>query len=131
MATIKQTIVFKANPHDVYEALMDSAKHAAFTGAPARVSRKVGGAFTVYDDWIRGKNIDLVPDKKIVQFWHAHDDEWPKGHESRVTFIFAKIPEGTKLVFTHEDVPDDWVDELSKGWEDYYWKPMKVFLRRC
>jgi hypothetical protein len=29
---IHQTIIFKATPHEVYEALMDSKKHAAFTG---------------------------------------------------------------------------------------------------
>ena len=30
--TIRQTATFKASPRAVYEALMDSRKHAAFTG---------------------------------------------------------------------------------------------------
>ena len=33
--TVKQTVTFKASPHDVYEALMDSKKHAKFTGDKA------------------------------------------------------------------------------------------------
>ena len=35
--TIEQTVTIKANPHDVYEALMDSEKHSQFTGAPADI----------------------------------------------------------------------------------------------
>lgn len=38
--TIKQSIVFKAPPHEVYEALMDSDKHSQFTGSSAEVSRE-------------------------------------------------------------------------------------------
>jgi len=37
-----------------------------------------------YDDYIAGKNIELVPDKKIVQDWRAVDG--PEGYFSRVTF---------------------------------------------
>ena len=47
--TIRQSVTFKATPHAVYEALMDSRKHARFTGDAASISRKVGGtrlAFT-------------------------------------------------------------------------------------
>ena len=33
--TIEQTVEFSASPHEVYEALMDSEKHSAFTGAKA------------------------------------------------------------------------------------------------
>ncbi len=78
MATlIRQSVTFKATPHEVYEALMDSRKHARFTHEPARISRKVGGAFSAYSGYITGTNLELVPDKKIVQAWHAQD--WPEG----------------------------------------------------
>jgi hypothetical protein len=33
--TIHQSVTFKANPHEVYEMLMDSRKHAQFTGVKA------------------------------------------------------------------------------------------------
>jgi uncharacterized protein YndB with AHSA1/START domain len=59
---IQQKVTFKAAIHDVYEALMDSRKHARFTGAPARMSRKIGGTFSAYDGYITGVNIELVPD---------------------------------------------------------------------
>jgi uncharacterized protein YndB with AHSA1/START domain len=70
---IQQTVTFKASPHDVYEALMDSKKHAAFSGGKASISRKVGGRISAYDGYITGKNIELIPDQEIVQDWRAVD----------------------------------------------------------
>jgi uncharacterized protein YndB with AHSA1/START domain len=47
MKSIEQTVTFDASPEQVFEALMDSKKHSAFTGAAARVSREVGGPVAV------------------------------------------------------------------------------------
>ena len=33
--TIRQTVTFKASPQDVYETLMDTAKHEALSGEKA------------------------------------------------------------------------------------------------
>ena len=41
--TIMHDVTFNAAPEEVFEALMDSAKHSAFTGAPATIARKAGG----------------------------------------------------------------------------------------
>jgi activator of HSP90 ATPase len=123
---IRQTVTFKAAPHDVYEALMDSRKHAAFTGDSAKISRKVGGAITAYGEYVTGRNVELVLDKKIVQAWHAAD--WPDGHESTVTFILKRVPGGTRLSFSHRDVPENDVEAIRQGWKDNYGEPMKIFL---
>jgi activator of HSP90 ATPase len=125
---IHQTVIFKVSPHEVYEALMDSKKHAAFSGGKARISRKVGGAIMAYDDYITGKNVELIPDQKIVQTWRAVD--WPEGYYSRVVFLFTAVPEGTRLDFTHTDVPEGTEEEFTQGWIDNYWEPMKVFLEK-
>ena len=62
--TLHQTIAFKATPHEVYEALMDSKKHTDFTEEKAVISRDIGGKFTVFDGWASGENVELVKDKK-------------------------------------------------------------------
>ncbi len=123
---ILQTITFKASPHEVYEILMDSEKHAAFSASRAEISREIGGVFTAYDGYIRGKNLELVPDKKIVQSWRAVD--WPEDHFSTVTFLFTAVPDGTQLNFSHVDVPDGTEEEFAQGWVDNYWELMKKFL---
>ena len=125
---IKQSVTFKASPHAVYEALMDSKKHSAFTGGKASISRVVGGKYTAYDNYINGKNIELVPDKKIVQSWRASD--WPEDYFSTITFKLTPIPEGTRLDFTHEDVLEGTEEEFKQGWIENYWEPMKFYLEK-
>ena len=126
--TIRQTATFKASPHEVYELLMDTRKHAEFTGGVAKISRQVGGKFTISDGEIEGKNLELVPDKKIVQSWRYSD--WPAGHYSTATFALEDVVAGTRLTFTQKDVPDDKYEEIKQGWKDYYWQPMKEMLEK-
>lgn len=128
MRIIKQTVIFKASPHEVFEALMDSKKHSQFTGDKAVISRKVGGKFKAYGDYITGKNLEIVKDKRIVQSWHASD--WPEGVDSKVIFELEKVGNNTKLKFTHENVPDKQYDEVLKGWIEFYWEPMKEMLEK-
>ena len=126
--TIRQTVIFKASPHELYEALMDEKKHSELTGGGARIRRRVGGGFKIYDGEIEGKNLELVPDKKIVQSWRYND--WPDGHYSTATFTFDETEKGTRLVFIQTDVPEDKFEDIKQGWKDYYWKPMKEMLER-
>ena len=126
--TIRQTITFKASPHDVYEALMDSRKHSEFTGGKAVISRKIGGKFTAYDGYAEGANLELVKDKKIMQKWRA--DDWPEGHYSTVTFELKKVEVGTKLKFTQTGVPEDQYGQIGDGWVEFYWDDMKKMLEK-
>ena len=126
--TIRQTVTFKAEPHDVYEILMDSRKHAKFTESRCTISRKVGGKFSISDGYIHGQNVELVPDEKIVQLWRPEEDCWPTDHYSRVTFSIKATKGSTQLVFTQSGVPVECGDRFDSGWRDYYWAPMKKSL---
>lgn len=37
--TIEQTVVFDGSPQEIYEAYVDVKRHAAFTGAPAKLKK--------------------------------------------------------------------------------------------
>ncbi|MGD0728711.1 MAG: SRPBCC family protein [Candidatus Micrarchaeaceae archaeon] len=124
---IRQSVVFDAEPKEVYELIMDSKKHVAFSEGAAKISRKVGGNFTAYDGWITGKNIRIAPNKLIVQKWRG--DDWPKGHYSIVTFKFIKKGKGTKLEFTQKGVPSDKYKDITSGWKEHYWEKMKNYLK--
>jgi activator of HSP90 ATPase len=126
--TIRQSVTFKADPKAIYEALMDSRKHSQFTGDKASISREVGGKFTAYDSYIEGINLHMEPNKKIVQSWRGSD--WPEGHYSRVTFLLQEAENGTRLTFTQTGVPDQYYEDISQGWHDYYWKPLKEMLEK-
>jgi activator of HSP90 ATPase len=124
--TIRQTVIFSATPDIVYEMLMDSAKHATFTGDEAHINREVGGRFIAYGDYIEGTNLELVPGEKIVQSWRASD--WPEGHYSKVTFSLEPVDHGTRLTFIQTDVPDEFSEDIGQGWHDYYWTPMREMV---
>jgi activator of HSP90 ATPase len=123
---IKQKVSFNASAHDVYEALMDSKKHAKFTGGPAKISRKIGGKFSVYDGYAAGKNLELMPDEKIVQTWRASD--WDEEDISEISFTFTPTKTGCTVIFTQKNVPSKHLSAIKQGWIDYYWMPMKKML---
>ncbi len=123
--TIEQTVTFNAAPHDVYEALIDSEKHSLFTGAKANISREVGGEFSAYDGALSGSILELVPDAKIVQTWRGSDEGWVPGHYSTATFTLEAVDGGTRLTFVQTGVPEQSFEQISQGWQTYYWSKMK------
>ncbi len=125
---IRQSVTFKATPHQVYELVMDAKKHARFTGSEVRMSRKVGGKFSIWGGEMVGVNLELVPDEKIVQSWRYSD--WPEGHFSKVTFSLKAVENGTRLTFTQTGVPEQFYDDIAHGWRDYYWAPMKEMFEK-
>lgn len=127
--SIKQTITFDATPEQVYHLLMDAKKHAAFTGSEVVMSKKVNGKFKVFDGYCHGYNIELAEGKKIVQAWHFAEDGWADEHFSICTFLFERLGKKTKLVFLQMDIPEHKAEALKKGWKEYYWEPMKAYLK--
>lgn len=123
---IKQKVIFSATPTEVYDLLMNSKKHAAFTGGAAKVSSKMGGKVEAYDGYIEAKNVELVKDKKIVQDWRASD--WPEGVWSRVRMELQGVKTGTQLTFSQTGVPANFVQDITQGWNDFYWTPMQAWL---
>ena len=124
---IKQVVNIKASPKEVYDVLIISKKHSELTGSPAKISTKEGGKFTAYDSYAEGKNLKLIPGKKIVQTWRASD--WEEGYYSTVTFDFTKTKTGTKITFSHKDVPSDQIKSISNGRKEFYWDPMKEMFK--
>jgi uncharacterized protein YndB with AHSA1/START domain len=125
--TITQTVTLPARPTEVYAALMEEKRHAAFTGAPAQIEPHVGGTVACYGGYIAGVNVELVPGKRIVQAWRSKD--WPKGCYSLVTFALAPAGRGkTKLSFTHVGVLAGDVKAKSSGWRTHYWEPLQRYL---
>ncbi|VVB75058.1 Activator of Hsp90 ATPase -like protein [Candidatus Tiddalikarchaeum anstoanum] len=120
---IRQEVFFKAKPKEVYDALMDSKTHAKFTDSPAKIGKKEGDKFSAFDGYATGENLTLKEGKLIVQTWRASD--WPEGYYSKISFEFTGEKNGTKLVFKQTGIPKDKVKDIGKGWEDYYWTPMK------
>lgn len=128
MATvIRQQIDFPRAPARVYEALLDSRQFASFTGGrPANISPKAGGAFSMFDGHIVGRNVELKTDTRIVQAWRAIN--WPEGVYSIVRFDIAAHGTGARLTMEHTGFPPDAQEHLTDGWMKMYWEPLKKHL---
>ena len=125
---IKQVVTFRAPPKDIYALLMDSGKHAMFTGSKAKISPRVNGKISAFDGWIEGKNLKLIPNHLIIQAWRGAD--WPKGHYSKAMFLLTKSKTGTKLTFGQTGVPQAKYAGINTGWKTQYWLKMKTYLAR-
>ena len=123
---IRHMVRFNATPRAIYRALMDSKKHAAFTGAPAKIDPKVGGRFAAWGQHLCGVNVELIKNKRIVQAWRAQN--WPAGHYSIATFELKAAHGGTVLVFTHTGIPAANAKSINAGWKSHYWQPLKKAL---
>jgi uncharacterized protein YndB with AHSA1/START domain len=125
--TIHHEVVLPAKPDRVYRALMDSAEHAAFTGTgAATISGETGGSFTTNGGMIEGRNIELVPGRRIVQAWR--NTAWPSGYYSLVRFELTGDDGKTRLVFDHIGAPDDARAMLDRGWQERYWAGLRKYL---
>lgn len=137
--SIHQVTVFKASRKRVYEALMDTKQFDKFTmqtpemksgqslgNAPTKISREVGGAFTVFGGHIIGRHIELAANERIVQAWRVVD--WSPGVYSVAKFELMEQGSETKLVFDHTAFPKGQAQHLADGWKSHYWEPMEKFL---
>src|SRR4029077_8029330 len=110
---IHQVASFKGSPSRVYEVLMDSSHHGKFTGGPAELSRDVGGAFSAFDGMIVGRNLELIPNQRIVQAWRS--TSWDPGLYSIVKFELKPNGEnGTLLTLEHWGYPEEEKEHLEE-----------------
>lgn len=127
-ATISQSWVFEVPASQVYEMLTNAELYEAFCGSEVNMDAVVGGEFSVFDDYIIGTNLELVPHSKIVQEWNFAEDGWPEDHKSVCTFLFEEKEGKTYLTFTQTEVPVHVKEALESGWRSYYWEPMENYI---
>jgi activator of HSP90 ATPase len=118
---IEQSVTFRTTPTELYQLFMDSAKHAAATGAPAKISRRVGGKWSAFGGMILGKNLALVPGRMIVQSWRS--SAWKSTDPDSVLVLrFEKTKGGATVYLAHVGVPPYDHKGVTKGWKSYYWE---------
>jgi activator of HSP90 ATPase len=124
--SLHEEIVYKATPQRIYDALLDSKQFAAFSGMPAEIDSKAGGAFTLFGGMIVGRIVELIPNQRIVEAWRP--THWDPGFYSMVKFeLKANGPE-TTLVLDHSGFPEGDYDHLESGWKSHYIDPLKKYL---
>jgi uncharacterized protein YndB with AHSA1/START domain len=125
---IHQEIKIAAQPARVYKALTDPEQFGELTGRDAAaLTADAGAPFALFDGHITGRNVELVPDRRLVQAWRAAS--WPEGMYSIVNFqLEGDDGKRTRLVFDHTGFPEEAHDELAAGWDKMYWEPLRRYL---
>ena len=125
---IVKEVVVDAAARDVYEALLDSAVFSAFSGAPAEIDPAEGGEFSCFGGIIVGRNVELMPGRRIVQAWRVKF--WPEGEHSIVRFDLVPEGEGVRVRLEHKGFPDELRPHLNGereegGWDRQYLEPLR------
>jgi len=125
--SIHQEEDFKASPARIYEALLDARQFTAMSGGlAASIQREAGGIFSIFDGHIVGRNLELVPNRRIVQAWRVVP--WPEGIYSIARFELNARGSGTRIVFDHTGFPPTLAEHLLSGWNEHYWDALRKYL---
>ncbi|TKY53244.1 Activator of 90 kDa heat shock protein ATPase-like 1 [Spatholobus suberectus] len=130
--TISLTERFNCRARDLFEILMDENRWRGFTQSNARISKEVGGEFSIFDGSVTGRNLELEEGKLIVQRWRF--GSWPDGMQSTVRIVFEEPEAGVTFVkLTHNDVPEEdrygnatVVENTERGWRDLIFQRIRA-----
>ena len=119
--------VIPVGAREIYDAWLNGKTHARMTGTKAaKASTVVGGAHEAWSGYSFGRNLKLVPGRRIVQSWRTVEFA-PEDADSEIDIRLAASPRGTRLTLVHSNVPDGHTG-YRRGWIDYYFVPMKAFF---
>ena len=125
--TITLAAHLPAPPARLYRMYLDPVKHGAFTGAPVTIAPRAGAVFKAFGGALRGKILQLVPNRLIVQSWRS--TEFAKADlDSTLVLTFWPEKGGGRIELTQVNVADSDFAGVSEGWSKYYWIPWRAYL---
>jgi activator of HSP90 ATPase len=116
----------KANPEEVYNALVKPFAIELWTGEKAEMEESPGSIFSIFGGDITGVNIEFIPNEKIVQEWFFGETE----KESIVTIKLKSAGRFTSIELLHVNIPDDAFEDIRFGWDNYYFGGLQEFFHR-
>jgi activator of HSP90 ATPase len=124
MKTFKKTFKINAEPSDIYSALTNPNTIELWSGYPAKMSTESGSEFSLWEGDITGKNLEFIPDRKVVQEWYFGDQP----EKSIVTISITPDGENSQVTIEHSNIPDEDFTDISEGWREYYMEAIKNFF---
>lgn len=124
--SLHQEVDLAVTPDRIYRLLLDSKEFAELSGMPAEIDGVAGGAFEMFGKIIYGRNVELIPNERLIQAWG--DRGWGSGVYSIARFELKKQGAGTRVVLDHTGFPEGSYDHLYVGWKGHYWEPMQKYF---
>lgn len=117
-----------ATPRDIYEALLDTQRANIWSHGQAKVSKRIGTEFELFDGNVHGTLMQATPGKSIMQTWRLKN--WPQDHFSTVTLKFIENQDGVTVNVNQVGVPVGQEELIRKNWMGYYWNAIKESLNK-
>ncbi len=133
--SIQQVAIIPAKPAQVYAILADAEALSALSGMTGKAGYSAGDEFSAFDGHVTGRQIDLVPDHRVVQAWRF--PVWEPGRYTIVHFTLEADSGGTRLVVDQDGEPDEadalgchqnWHDHLDANWPTFYFAPVARYF---
>ncbi len=121
MKTISKKYLINSSIEKVWESLVTPRIIEKWSGSKAEMSDEENSNFKLWNGDIFGKNIKVVKNKELVQEWSEKNWDNP----SEVNFSLVSKNNKTELVLIHKNVPDEKMESISSGWDEYYLGPLK------
>jgi len=120
-------IELNASPDVVYNAYLNSNEHTAMTGGEAKITPIVGAEFSAWDEYILGKNMELIPNQYIKQSWRTSDFPFLQ-HYSIVEINLQSLPNNRTLFkLKHSELEEKDI-HYKQGWIEFYFEPMELYF---
>lgn len=116
MKTFNKTFRVNTEPSDVYAALTNPFTIELWSGYPAVMSTEPESEFSLWEGDITGRNIEFIPDRKVVQEWYFGDNE----EQSIVTITIRPDKGGSLVTVEQTNIPDEDFNDIAEGWREYY-----------
>jgi activator of HSP90 ATPase len=116
MKEYKKYYLIPAPPEELYLALTTPSTILLWSGYEAMMGTEPGSEFSLFEDSISGINLEFIPGKKLVQQWFFGEQAEP----SIVTIILHPHKQGTSVELRHTNIPDSDFEEVTEGWDNYY-----------
>jgi len=130
MTTIRVTRVLPAPPAAVFRALTDARRIAAWSGQSARIGKKPGACFEMFDGWATGRVVVYRPPSRFAHTWRV--DEWKREYgDSLVEWRLSRAPLGTRVEVRHSLLPTaKEARDHRGGWVEYVLEPLGEWLKK-
>ena len=126
MKEIRKYYRIKGTPEELYAALTNPFAISLWTGTKAEMKEEPGSTFSIFDGDIEGLNLEFEKNQRIVQEWFFGEQE----EKSIVSINLRADRHYTKIELHHTNIPDEAFEDISHGWDAYYFGALKDFFEK-
>lgn len=126
LTSLHQQVEISVPPAELLHAILDERQFGSLTGLGATIDATEGGAFSLFDGLVKGRNVEIVPGTRLVQAWRPAS--WLDGVYSLVRLELGATQSGSVVVLDQTGFPEGNYDLLALGWYRHYWEPLKKYF---